>query len=100
MTGISRATSGKTAPVTFNSDGASRVEIPATPLPSPQRLLGSLHAFRAAEGVGELSANAAGHGAQHFHGVGSIRRIQKLQCPLGHVDRKSTRLNSSHLGIS
>src|ERR1035438_7642718 len=48
-------------------------EIPATATPCAQRLLGSLHASLGAADVDELLANA---------------------------DRKSTRLNSSHLGIS
>ena len=37
-------------------------EIPATTPRCPQRLLRSLHAFLDAPGVGELFANAAGHG--------------------------------------
>src|SRR5580692_727543 len=60
-------------------------EIPATAVPFPQCLLRSLHAFFDAAGVGELVANAAGHGAKYFHGASSFRSIEKLQCPLGHV---------------
>src|ERR1039458_6300771 len=60
-------------------------EIPATSAPIPQRLLRSLHAFLSTSGIDELFANAAGHGAKYFHGAGSIRWIQKLQCPSGHA---------------